>query len=168
LGRYNLDWQDDLQPNQITDWAVDKFVKPECGMKIYDYLEDRTLYDKVQPIDGALEAINELREDWKIIYVTHSTKGHYLRKSFWLYDNGFLDPKDSYAEMEDKSEVNAFALIDDYIKNVTTFRGANGRGLGWLFSQSWNLKYNYSFCLSGWWKAPSILKWWLPVARRQI
>ena len=35
LHLYNKDYKDNLSKNDITDWQIDKFVKPECGINIY-------------------------------------------------------------------------------------------------------------------------------------
>ena len=37
LHLYNKDYKDNLSKNDITDWQIDKFVKPECGINIYNY-----------------------------------------------------------------------------------------------------------------------------------
>ena len=67
LARYNKDWNDNLKKKAWIEWGVDKFVKPECGIKIFDYLEDPTIYDDVLPIEGAKEGVDWLRQYHRVI-----------------------------------------------------------------------------------------------------
>ena len=39
LDEYNKDFDDNLTISYITQWEMDKFVKPECGKKIFNYLK---------------------------------------------------------------------------------------------------------------------------------
>lgn len=132
---YNIDWKDNLTPSQILEWDIHKFVKPECGMKIYDYLEDPKIYDKVLPVRGALEGIRALREmGYKILFVTHSTKGHAGRKYVLLKDFGMILDDSEYMEAEDKSHAPCDYLLDDYTYNVSSFKS----GTGVLFTAPYN------------------------------
>jgi len=54
LRRYNLDYNDDLTPESIQDWEVDKFVKIECGERIYKYIENPDIYYEALPIKDSL------------------------------------------------------------------------------------------------------------------
>lgn len=38
LEDYNQVYNDNLKTEDITDWIITKFVKPECGNKIFDLL----------------------------------------------------------------------------------------------------------------------------------
>jgi len=120
LARYNKDWNDDLTSEEITEWGSHKFVKPECGMKYYDYLEDPSLYDEVIPTTvKALECINDLKRlGNRIIYVTTTVLGANGAKYKWLKKWGFVDRMEDYIEATDKNLVNADALIDDSSKNT--------------------------------------------------
>ena len=124
INRYNNDWNDNLKHEDITDWNVHQFVKPECGLKIYDYLQDPSLYDNVIPIEGAINGVFYLKSlGYRVIFVTHSTQGHSGRKFRWLFQHGFIEVEDDYVECKDKSLVNASYLLDDYVVNVNSFRG---------------------------------------------
>lgn len=134
IGDYNLDWKDSLKSSDITDWYIHQFVKPECGLKIYEYIEDPALYDKVSPIAGALGSIIKLREfGFRIIYVTSSTRGTMGRKYDWLSEYGFVTKLDDYVETKDKSLILTDALIDDYHGNLENFVGYK-----FLFDSPWN------------------------------
>ena len=106
LARYNQDYNDNLQSNEIIAWNIHEFTKPECGKRMYEYIEYPSIYDDVLPINGSLEVINELkakRKDLRIIYVTNSTLGTAGRKYTWLKHYGFLDKLDDYVEAKDKA-----------------------------------------------------------------
>ena len=134
LGGYNFDWNDNLQISDITDWYIHQFVKTECGENIYKYIEDPKLYDNVLPITGSLEHINKLRElEFRIVYVTSSTRGTMGRKYDWLLEYGFINRLDDYVETKDKSLILTDALIDDYHGNLENFVGYK-----FLFDSPWN------------------------------
>lgn len=147
LGRYNFDWKDNLTPSQILDWNIHQFVKPECGKQLYKYIEDPTIYDDVLPIDGAIDGIKSLREmGYDILFVTHSTKGHVGRKYELLKQYGLIQSDREYLEKEDKSNVKCDYLLDDYIKNVTSFNS----GIGVLFTQSYNKGFIHTPRVDNW------------------
>ena len=130
LGRYNTDYQDSLTPEQLTGWGMHAFVKPACGQKIFDYLSDQTLYDDVPPIAGALAGIRALRAlGYRVVFATACNLHMGGRKLRWLSDHGFLtllhgNLSHDYVEINDKSLLagSAFAIIDDYPKNLRDFR----------------------------------------------
>lgn len=141
---YNTDWNDNLRPEQITDWDMTKFVKKECGDKIYQYLKNKALYDFSPLYPGAIEALEKLRKKWKLVFITHTVPGQEGRKLKYLKDKGCFKEDDEYYEAEDKSNFQCAYLIDDYIKNVEDFNG-----VGILIRRSWNNKYPYAISFSG-------------------
>ena len=122
LEAYNKDYNDNLTFDQITAWDITQFVKPECGKKIYDYLE-ASLYDKVQPLTNSFCAVQKAREIGRVIFVTSCIPSHMGRKFCWLNDHGFDVGRDDYFECSDKSLIFADALIDDNPENLEVFRG---------------------------------------------
>lgn len=150
LAAYNRDYHDSLTPEQLKDWGIVEFVKPECGAKIFYYLDNPSFYDRVEAIEGAREYINALRMDGhRIIFVTSSPPSTYGRKFQWLVDKGFIehdvDGLESYFEARDKSMIRADILLDDGYHNVETFPG-----VGELFNQPWNLKYDHPHRVESW------------------
>lgn len=132
LDLYNEDYDDSLRPSDVTGWDLSKFVKSECGAKIYNYLTS-SLYDYVNPVPGALEGVKYLREaGHRVVFVTSTPKGSEGAKLNWLVRNGFLDSKgaygdgrvyDDYMEVHDKSLVRADAMVDDRPENLFAFNG---------------------------------------------
>ena len=136
LMKYNKDYSDNLTPNDITDWNIHQFTKPECGLKIYDYIENPDIYDTVMPILGATTVVRRIRNlGYRIIYVTNSTNGTSGRKFKWLKEYEMISDLDDYIECKDKSLIKADYLVDDYPLNITSFSGT-----GILFSQPYNAR----------------------------
>ena len=132
LNRYNKEYCDDLESEDIKAWDIEMFVKPECGKKIYDYI-DRTIYDEMPPIKNALKSVEIARNFGRVIFVTNSIKHHGGAKYDWLEKNGFKPDSMDYVECRDKGLIIADVLIDDYQWNLERFRGN-----GLLFTQPWN------------------------------
>ena len=148
--RYNEDYNDNLQAEDVTEWGVHKFVKPECGNRIYEYLKDPSLYDDVLPYVGALETIKELKRlGYRVVYATSSPIESSGRKFFWLKQYGFIREQKDYIEVSDKSLVRADILIDDYQGNLDGFEGKKI-----LFAQPWNMseRDNPNYLYAGTWK----------------
>ena len=133
--QYNKDYHDTLTPDMVTEWDLHKFVKPECGTKIYEYLTPK-LYKKVQPNPDALDYVKFARILHRIIFVT-SVYHEAGAKFDWLKRFGFFDgvdkPAKDYIECNDKSLITADMLIDDGPHNFEGFKG-----FPLLFNQPWN------------------------------
>lgn len=90
--KYNKDYNDNLTVDKVTHWDTDRFVKPECGKKIYDYLGHPDLYDKVEPLEGALEGVEILRTlGHTFTFATANARGMTDAKNDWLFRHGFID-----------------------------------------------------------------------------
>jgi 5'(3')-deoxyribonucleotidase len=66
---YNDMYGDTLQHEDITDWAIDTFVKPECGKAIYDLLTPH-LFRTAEVRPFAQEVTKWLSEFYDIKIVT--------------------------------------------------------------------------------------------------
>ena len=150
LDLYNTDYNDNLTTDKILDWTMMPVVKPECGLKIYEYLEDSNIYWPVKPIKNALASVKAIRMAGdRVVFPTSTPIKASGCKYKWLVDNGFL-PEHSekdYMEVSDKSLVNADVLIDDYWENL-----ANFDGMKILFHQPWNEAHRFDgyLCAENW------------------
>jgi 5'(3')-deoxyribonucleotidase len=146
LAHYNHDYNDNLKPTDITGWDTDKFVKPECGLKIYDYLKDPHLYDEVLPVDGALDAIKELKADgYRLVYITATPIEASGAKFQWLKRYGCIKSPQDYVEASDKSLLMALGtLVDDKPENLDYFYKKILFGQPWNEVQKYNPKYLYA------------------------
>lgn len=144
---YRRDYHDDWDMANA-QWDVHKIVKPECGMKIYDYIEDPHIYDNVLPIKGALDAMEKLEARYRIVYVTHSTVGAYGAKYHWLKRYGLITGQDNYIECADKTLIDVDLLIDDKPQTVLEFRHRTKPAA--IFTQPWNIKFEFYNRIDGW------------------
>jgi 5'-nucleotidase len=127
LRRYNRAYDDNLRPDDIRGWAMAPQVKPECGNRIYEFLNQPGFYDCVEPIDGALEAVNTMRaEGHRVLFVSSCVVGTVDSKVRWLQAHDFLPAGNSVKDFiaaTDKSLIGADVLFDDHILNVEAFPG---------------------------------------------
>lgn len=124
---YNADYNDDLCPERITDWNTSLFVKPECGRKIFDYLNTPGFFLDLEPIEGAVEGVKQLCELGDVFIVTSSSEfgdfdGHPASdKIRWVHTH-LPDVKGicvvNGASKETKSIIMGDILIDDGPHNL--------------------------------------------------
>lgn len=125
LRRYNRDYNDTMTLDRWLGWGVEQYVKPECGLKIYDYLLQPDLYDDVKPIIGAKDGVDILRTmGHELIFVTACTYGMIDQKARWFERHGFVTPGKNgalpkeFAAVQDKNKIDAHLLIDDGAHNL--------------------------------------------------
>lgn len=146
LGLYNKDYNDNLTDDDLTDWYIDKFVKPECGLKIYHYLKEPSMYDKVEPREGALAGVEALRQiGFRVLFATSCPVEVAGRKFYWLREHGFVKKERDYIEIRDKSLLLGRYMIDDNYENVNGFAG-----YGYLLTRPWNKKYKWYHRVESW------------------
>jgi len=157
---YNRDYFDTLSTSDITEWDIFKFVKPECGKKIYDYLDSPFLYDYIYPIVGSIDGVLSLRDaGHRVVFVTSAVNGCAGRKLRWLQEWGYFPEKrkseKDYIECHDKALIRADVIIDDGPHNLRSFIGKRVQ-----FLQPWNVnEFVPGAWLAGnWAKIPSIIK----------
>ena len=154
LARYNKDYDDNLTDDDITDWNIHQFTKPECGLKIYQYLKDPTIYDEIEPREGALKGVNALRElGLRVLFATACPVETAGRKFFWLKEHGFIKKERDYIEVHDKSLLLGRYMIDDSYDNVHGFSG-----YGYLLTRPWNKKHQWYHRTGSWEEFIPIMK----------
>jgi 5'-nucleotidase len=135
LSLYNTEFNDNLKPEDITDWDISLFVKPEARQAIYDYLNYPDIFYAAEPVEGALEAINYLKNlGHRIVYITVTNLENV--KSNWLIEHKFMENMTNFACLYDKSLILCDFLLDDNFTNVQNFKGQ-----GVLLTRSWNKKF---------------------------
>jgi len=146
-----------LLPEQITDWDLRQFVPKEDQSMIYSILHDEGLYDSIQPIEGARDAVWLLREQgFRVIFVTACVPGTTEAKRRWLNAWGFfakggLSDKD-FCPVTDKSLIRADYLVDDRYENVRDFEGQ-----GILVNRAHNRHISGYDRIDGLWQLPDWL-----------
>lgn len=150
LAFYNMRYDDNLRLSDITGWDMVKFVKPECGIKIYDILHRPDFYIGVLPVPGARRGIRKLRNHGhRVLFVT---AGFHPDKPLALQSYGMLGTSETdmadYAVLTDKWLIRADAIIDDNVETVLAFSG-----LRILFDRPWNKSAQGEFHRVRTWKA---------------
>jgi 5'(3')-deoxyribonucleotidase len=142
LEEYNREYDDSLDKSRLHTWDLYKYVKPECGKRIYGFLSPG-LYDRVQPFPGAVEFVQAIRDmGHEPRYITAcgdpkktaKVAAFALAKTQCLHRHGIKERSEILIAKRDKSRAPVDMLIDDRIDNVESFRN----GLGVLFTQPWN------------------------------
>jgi 5'-nucleotidase len=137
IKRYNQKYSDTLAVKEISDWDISKFVKPECGKKIYDLLI-KNLYDDVLPIFGAIKGIHALREQGhQIVYITSFCPTTAGRKYDWLKEYHLIENLREYMECNNKALVRIDILIDD---RAETIQNLSKSTIGILYNRPWNVE----------------------------
>lgn len=162
LRRYNEEYDDSLTCDQLTGWDLTRFVKPECGGRIYKYLHQDDLYDGVQPIAGALEGIEALRvAGWRVVFLTSSTPAGAKGKMRWLDRHKFTERTRHNKDViiaHDKALVRGAVLVDDGAHNVKAYPGYTV-----LFDAPHNQDYQTNFRAHNWsealYQADYLAKW---------
>ncbi len=145
VNKYNFIWNDNLDHNKIDDWDLTRFVKPECGNKIYAYLDNK-IYDFVEMVKDAKWGVEQLRKmGYRVIFITSNFANTGNAKFEWLSRNGFNVEKKDFFECEDKPLIKYNLLLDDKYDTVLK---SGKRGV--LFSRSWNLKNKHPRRVSSW------------------
>ena len=144
---YNSEWNDNLTVNDITDWYLAKFVKPECNKKVYEYFEDPSLYWAANPIDHAVAGIKFLRLlGHRVVFITHSSLGSSGAKYKKLKELGILEDSKDYIEAKDKTLVKFDFLIDDKPQTLLDYK----LGVPIAFTRPWNKSMNHNPRVNNW------------------
>lgn len=125
-GLYNQDYGDDFHEGRALTWAVDKHVKPECGVKIFDYLNRPGLFRGLEPLPGAVNAWNKLKSRGHdlVVITAVAGRGTILHdKEDWCDEHLGVKRKDIiFAHRKDLVKVDV--LLDDGPHNISAYRWA--------------------------------------------
>ena len=151
--RYNADYDDDLKIDDITEWSTHKFVKPECGLKMYSYLHEPGLFSGLDPIPGAVDGVKRVwAEGHRVVFITRPPAecGHaYVEKRRWVAKH-FPEIVKDIGEVpiiftQNKAWANADVLLDDAPHHLDEFPGlsialwyAYNDGHGAVVVKSWD------------------------------
>lgn len=145
LSWYNLDFDDNLRVDDITDWDITKFVKEEAKDKIYNYVRNKEVFESACPVVSAWAGIEYFKLlKHRVIFVTANNPQDV--KYQWLFENGFVDRTEDFVVAKDKSLIFADYMIDDSYDNVRSFCGERA----WLMTKPWNAKFNWNYRVNNW------------------
>lgn len=138
---YNAEYGDTKTHADITGWGVHNYVKPECGQKVYRYLWQEGLYDRVPIIAGLKEALPQL-VGLGLDLATATKCDHnptmIAGKMAWLKRNSQEIPEDNWAFVSNKGMLQGDLLVDDNPEYLNEFLIRNPHAVGLLFDAPWN------------------------------
>lgn len=134
LSRYNKDYNDNLTVEIFKSWNTAPTVKPECGVKIFDYFTVPGIYRHLKPKAGSQEVVAELiKLGAEVLVVTDSPKGcsHGAEnwrgsnpaddKRAWLTEHFPMISEDNVFICRKKWKVEGDILIDDKPATIEKF-----------------------------------------------
>jgi 5'(3')-deoxyribonucleotidase len=120
FGMYNNDYNDNLTPSKIKSWDTHKYVKPECGYCIYDYLALPGFFLDLPFLPGAEEGMHELSKVGELVIVTSaSDKPQAVAdKLTWVQTHLPMVKKGNTIVTSRKDLVHGDIMVDDSPANL--------------------------------------------------
>lgn len=122
LARYNADYGDQLTSADLHTWDTEKIVKPECGIRIFDYLHEPGFYADLLPLPGALETLERLNRRFDLAIVTSSPQQAFADKDRWVEQHLPFIGRERIIYAHQKHRICGDVLFDDAPHNLTAFR----------------------------------------------
>ncbi|PWK11334.1 5' nucleotidase, NT5C type [Tumebacillus permanentifrigoris] len=122
--RYNEQYDDDLCVAKLQCWQTEKYVKPECGMKVYDFLDEPGLFLNLLPLPDAVEVLERLSHAYEILLVTSSRTHAYTEKEQWVERRLPFIGKHNLIFAHRKEMIRGDLLFDDAPHNLLSFQSS--------------------------------------------
>lgn len=123
LERYNADYNDCLTVENMIDWDVSAYVKPECGYKVYDYLDEPGFFRNLGIKPGAREGMQFLWEHFEVYIVSAAHPNTVADKWGWIQEHLPFIPYEHFIALSRKDLLKLDYLIDDGPHNIEQFSG---------------------------------------------
>jgi len=109
---YNTIFDDDLQIEEITEWDITKFVKPEAKPYILNILNLHKFYRNLEVVSDSQRVLKKLSEKYEIIVVTDPfTRMIFKSKHDWLKEHFPFIPTKNYVFTGNKSILGVSNVI---------------------------------------------------------
>ncbi len=149
LELYNKEYSDCLTHANIIRWELHEFVKPECGTKLYNYLNEEKFFSGLDPIPGCTEALAELHELGHELFIVTASPRKAPTAAFdklsWVEKHfPFFDTK-NFITTHRKDMIDVEILLDDSPHNLLTFPG-----MACAFDQPWNQGVDAEYRVKVW------------------
>lgn len=120
---YNKDSGDCLSPQDITEYHIEKFVKPEYAETFHKYFLDKRVWQRIEVVKGCQDAIRKLWDKgYDIIFVTKTECENLVKKRNWLNRNfpfiGENNIRKRLYSAPKKQTIRADISIDDGLFNL--------------------------------------------------
>ncbi|WP_221567392.1 5'(3')-deoxyribonucleotidase [Alkalihalobacillus sp. TS-13] len=155
--RYNEEYDDNLSAEDLDCWQSEKYVKTECGTKIYDFLDESGLFIRLEPLPNAIEVLRRLSERHDILIVTSSRTYAYTEKEKWVEKHLPFIGARNLIFTHRKDMVRGDILFDDAPHNLIAFEESGRKAVAmdyrynrnvdvervqnWLEFEQWVEKY---------------------------
>lgn len=145
LQRYNADYGDNVTVADIASWDMTKLVKPEFGMRIYDYLSAPGFFASLPIYDGAAEMVARMNEDYDFFFASDgrgSTAAS--EKQAWVDLNFPKIGRARTAILPFKHRLNGDIMLDDGPHNLDSWHGVKVK-----FAYRYNESTRSDFTVNG-------------------
>lgn len=134
--RYNLN----VDVTEVIDWNMEIFYPTLTPEQIFSPLEEKELWEEVQPVPGSQKYLKMLHEEgFNIKICTAASPLEFALKTKYFFNQhfSFIDPSDVIC-VKDKSLIRGDILLDDNYRNLS-----GGEYEGVLFDKPYNRKYDF-------------------------
>lgn len=120
---YNEDSGDNLRPEDVTEYHIEKFVKSEYRENFKNYFLDKRVWQRIKVVKYACEVLNKLwDEGYNLIFVTKTECENMVKKRNWLNRNfpfmGTDNIRKRLYSAPKKQLIRADIAIDDGLFNL--------------------------------------------------
>lgn len=139
LVEYNKKYNDNVKFEDITEYNIQKFLKPECK-DIFAEFANEELFEKLKPKEGSYVLLNFLNNYYNIYFLTAGDPITMPYRDKWLkkyYDSFYKSRR--LVMCKDKFLFNCDILIDDCQENL---KWMPSKCMKILFNQPWNTNFN--------------------------
>lgn len=150
---YNCDYNDNLRLEDITAWNWDRFVKPECGKRIYHYLNRPGFFADLEPIEGCIESLERLARLCELVVVTASPREAAGDKIAWVRKHLPMVPRGNVVITYRKDLVRGDFMFDDAPKNLQ-----NHPAIRILMDYPYNRDFHDCYRVHSWAEAEALIR----------
>ena len=115
---YNEDFNDNITAADFTDWDMTKFIKPECGKLIYDYLKIPGFFRNLGVQPYAQDVTEWMAKEFDLFIASAYVPEACADKCKWVDEHFPHIGSNKVVFINDKSKLNADYLIDDGPHNI--------------------------------------------------
>lgn len=130
---YNAKYDDNLKYEDITEYNIRPFIKPECKHLFEEFVDD-AFYASLDVAEGAVEVLSELQKENDIYFATAGHPYTMRARDNWLEQHfGSFYRSGSLISIREKQLLKVDVLVDDFEENII-----GGSYYGVLVDKPWN------------------------------
>lgn len=123
LQDYNNMYNDNLKAEDMVEWNTHNYVKPECGRKVYDIINQPGYFRHLGFRDiWTEEGFSWLIQHFDVYIVSSCTPQSIIDKVEWLKEKFPLFDTGRFISCHHKGLINTDYLIDDGPHNIQDFK----------------------------------------------